>query len=51
MASYVPQDPYETFLIRIAQADAAKIQQAYFVAKAHEELAALAAGSNNERDR
>jgi len=33
----VPQHPRETWLVRIAQADAAMVQEAYWVAKAHDE--------------
>ena len=31
------QDPYETLWVRIAQADAAMMQQAYYVLKAHKD--------------
>lgn len=37
MTNMVPQDQFETWNVRIAQADAAMTQQAYFVAKAHAE--------------
>jgi hypothetical protein len=37
MGNIIPQDPYETWLVRIAQADAAMTQQAYYVLKAHQE--------------
>ncbi len=33
----VPQDPYETWEVRIAQADAARTQQAYWIVRAHNE--------------
>ena len=33
----VPQDPIETWLIRVAQADAAMTEQAYWIARAHHE--------------
>jgi hypothetical protein len=33
----IPQDPFETWQVRINQADAAMIQQAYYVLKAHKE--------------
>ena len=33
----IPQDPFETWQVRIAQADAAMIQQAYYIVKAHKE--------------
>ena len=33
----IPQEPLETWQVRIAQADAAMIQQAYYVLKAHKE--------------
>lgn len=35
MANIIPQDPFETWQVRIAEADAAMVQQAYWVAKAH----------------
>ena len=35
--NYVPQDPIETWQTRIAEADAAMTQQAYWMAKAHSE--------------
>ena len=35
--NFVPKDPIETWEVRIAQANAAKIQAAYYVAKAHKE--------------
>ena len=35
--NYIPQDPFETWNVRIAQADAACTQQAYWIAKAHAE--------------
>ena len=33
----IPQDPFETWQVRIAQADAAMTQQAYFIVQAHME--------------
>ena len=33
----IPTDPYETWAVRTAQADAAMIQAAYWVLKAHAE--------------
>lgn len=35
MTNIIPQDPFETWQMRIAQADAAMVEQAYWVAKAH----------------
>ena len=35
----IPQDPFETWQVRVAQADAAMTQQAYWIAKAHQSLA------------
>ena len=32
MANSIPYDPFDTYQIRIAQADAAMMQQAYYVA-------------------
>ena len=37
MCNIVPRDPFETWQVRTCEADAAKIQQAYWVAKAHTE--------------
>lgn len=37
MINIVPQDPMETWEVRIVQADAAMMQQAYWVAKAYKE--------------
>jgi len=37
MTNMIPQEPYETWAVRIAQADAAKSQQAYWIVKAHNE--------------
>jgi len=38
MANIIPQEPFETWQVRIAEADAAKVQQAYWFVKAHEEF-------------
>jgi len=35
MTNMIPQHPIETWLVRIEEADAAKIQQAYWVVRAH----------------
>ena len=37
MCNTIQQEPLDTWLVRIAQADAAMMQQAYYVAKAHKE--------------
>jgi hypothetical protein len=37
MADMIPSDPRETWVVRIAQADAARVEQAYWVLKAHKE--------------
>lgn len=37
MCNLIPQHPLETWEVRIAEADAAKIQQAYWILKAHKE--------------
>jgi len=37
MTNIIPQEPFETWEVRIAQADAAMIQQAYWIIKAHKE--------------
>ena len=39
----VPQDPIDTWQVRIAQTDAAMTQQAYWIVKAHDELGNLEA--------
>lgn len=33
----VPQDPFETWIVRIAEADAHYMEQAYWVVRAHKE--------------
>ena len=38
MTNIIPQDPIDTWEVRIAQADAAMIQQAYWIVKAEQEL-------------
>ena len=35
--NYMPQDPFDTWNVRINQADAACTEQAYWIAKAHKE--------------
>ena len=37
MTNIIPSNDFETWQLRIAQADAAMIQQAYYVLKAHKE--------------
>jgi len=37
MTNIVSQVPFETWQVRIAEADAAMVQQAYWVARAHKE--------------
>ena len=37
MTNIIPRDPVETWQVRIAQADAAMTQQAYYIAKYHRE--------------
>jgi hypothetical protein len=37
MTNIIPQEPLETWEIRICQADAAMTQQAYWIVKAHSE--------------
>ena len=37
LTNIVPQHPHETWLVRIAEADAAATQQAYWIARAHAE--------------
>lgn len=37
MSNMVPQHPFETWLVRIAEGDAACAKQAYWIAKAHAE--------------
>lgn len=33
MLNVIPQDPFETWQVRVAQADAAMMQQAFYIAK------------------
>ncbi len=35
--NYIPEGPFETWQVRVAQADAAMMEQAYWVLKAHKE--------------
>ena len=37
MTNIIPSDPHETWIARIAEADAAMMQQAYWFLKAHKE--------------
>ncbi len=37
MTNLIPQEPFETWQVRIAEADAAMTQQAYWIVKAHKE--------------
>lgn len=37
MTNTIPQEPHETWEVRIAEADAAMTQQAYWIARAHSE--------------
>ena len=37
MASIIPKHPFETWQVRVAQADAAATEQAYWIVKAHDE--------------
>lgn len=37
MTNMIPPDPRETWIVRIAQADAAMVQQAYWIDRAHRE--------------
>lgn len=37
MTNTIPIDPRESWLVRIAQADAAQVQEAYWIAKAHKD--------------
>jgi len=37
MTNIIPQDPFATWQVRIAQADAAMMQQAYWILKAYRE--------------
>ena len=38
MQNIIPQDPIETWQVRVAQADAACTEQAYWIAKAYGQL-------------
>ena len=37
LTNCIPQDPFETWEVRITQADAAMTQQAYWIVRAHKE--------------
>ena len=37
MTNIIPREPFESWSIRIAEADAAMVQQAYWIVKAHRE--------------
>jgi len=37
MCNMIPQDPFETWQVRTCEADAARVQEAYWIAKAHNE--------------
>jgi len=37
MTNIIPQDPFETWVVRTAQADAAMTQQAYWIVRAHDD--------------
>lgn len=37
MTNIIPQDPVETWLVRIAQADAAMTEQAYWILKSEKD--------------
>ncbi len=37
MTNIIPRDPFETWQVRIAAADASMTQQAYYIVKAHKE--------------
>jgi len=41
MTNIIPQYPLETWQVRIAEADAAMIQQVYWIVKAYEDLKTL----------
>jgi len=41
MTNLIPQNPFETWQVRIAQADAAMTQQAYWVVEAHKDCGKL----------
>jgi hypothetical protein len=37
MCNVIPSSDFETWQVRVAQADAAMVQQAYYIVKAHRE--------------
>ncbi len=37
MTNIIPQDPFDSWQVRVAEADAAMTQQAYWIVKAHKE--------------
>lgn len=38
MTNIIPQDPFDTWQVRIAQADAAMTEQAYWIIKGNQEV-------------
>jgi len=46
MVNIIPMSPFETWQVRIAEADAAMAQQAYWIVKAHEAIKTLKEISN-----
>lgn len=46
MTNIIPQEPFETWQVRIAEADAAMTKQAYWIARAHEENIITEAADN-----
>jgi len=51
MTNLIPQPPFDTWAVRIAQADAAMTEQAYWIARAHKENIALAVQRVIEQER
>jgi len=51
MCNLVAQHPFESWQVRIAQADAAMVKQAYWIVRAHKEgLVERGEGSGNRRE-
>ena len=50
MTNIIPQEPFETWTVRIAQADAAMTEQAYWIIKAYKEKLIQKENKDNEKD-
>ncbi len=51
MTNSIPYEPYETWVARVAEADAAMFKQAYWIIKAHKDrLAGRIVGTGNTQE-